>query len=422
MNQFTNYPLREWSSRSRICDQNKNIRKVITACEHPSDSGFNDYHLLDYLPVRIRTTFFRYAKISMLSCGIWPLETHNPYLLSCYKIYRLFMRIELIGSLLLFGPFMLPYAFTIDKTLFSETLSYEIQYTTLLLKVWMFESSDAKHLLKKSLAIEEKMIRMRDPVELEILKKNEKINVRLSVIYSCMICSAFVMFCQALLYQTEINWIDYKSKLNESISPELVKRQPIVFTLPYLPGWWFYVGMAAQTLGVIFVIMYSIATQSMFFGFITFTVAQIQALRNSLKHFEDYVEKAPRSSSKGRKSRQVLRQNIVTHQKLVRYVIKLNGILKYPILFDFFFYSLQIGATVSKIISELKSSKLSTSIYESKWYQQSVEIRKMYVMMMMKMKYPLCLRIGPLYAMSNELLILIIKAAYSYVALLSKSS
>ncbi|XP_044746198.1 uncharacterized protein LOC123307818 [Coccinella septempunctata] len=391
----------------------------------------------------------------MILCGMWPLKLKSPFLQHAYKTYRLFMRLELIGALLLCGPITVPYAFFIDKTLFSETLSYEIQYITLLLKVWVFESEAARNLLKESLEIEERMADSGIQENLRILRRNKRINVKLSIIYTLMITSAFVMFCNALLIQTETNWKEIERNLNGTLSSKSVKRQPIVFTLPYMSGGWFYIGMFAQTLGVIFVILYSIATQSIFFTYVTFTVAQIQALRHSLKNFEENVDYSI-CQSKESCIEQSLKRNILTHQKLIRYVKSLDGFLKYATLFDFAFYSLQIGATVSKILSEIKhseysavlfhvnylcfnylglhfnytsayeiifeSSGLSMSIYESRWYEQKVNIRRSYIMMMRQMKHPLCLHIGPLYAMSNEMLILIIKAAYSYVTLLSKSS
>ncbi|XP_045483058.1 uncharacterized protein LOC123688334 [Harmonia axyridis] len=391
----------------------------------------------------------------MVLCGMWPLQLDNPYLQHAYEAYRLLMRFEVIGSLLLCGPITVPYAFFIDKSLFSETLSYEIQYITLLLKVWVFESEAARNLLTESLNIEQRMEASRVPENLKILRKNKRINFKLSIIYSLMISSAFIMFCYALLFQTETSWKEVERNLNGTQILKSVKRQPIVFTLPYMSGAWFYAGMAAQTLGVIFVILYSIATQSIFFSYVTFTVAQIQALKYSLKEFESNVDYSI-DPNREHCIMQSLKRNTITHQELIKYVKFLDGFLKYPILFDFAFYSLQIGATVSKILSEIKhseysavlfhinylcfnylglhfnytsayeiiseSSSLSMAIYESKWYKQDVNVRKNYIMMMRQMRHPLCLHIGPLYAMSNEILILIIKAAYSYVTLLSKSS
>ncbi|XP_060533053.1 odorant receptor 30a-like [Cylas formicarius] len=146
-----------------------------------------------------------------------------------------------------------------------------------------------------------------------------------------------------------------------------------------------------------------------------------------------------------------MEQVISQHRELISYVELLNNMVKYIILFEYVFESLNVAAisvqmTKSEsqtllslalyltyvliqifllgwIANEIKNQSvaLSDALYESPWYEQNESSKKVILVMIKQAQKPLTLTIGPFDAMTLQSALAIIKASYSYVTLLTNS-
>ncbi|CAH1163297.1 unnamed protein product [Phaedon cochleariae] len=63
----------------------------------------------------------------------------------------------------------------------------------------------------------------------------------------------------------------------------------------------------------------------------------------------------------------------------------------------------------------LQSSNIAIAIWNSKWYEESLKVKNLMLMMMMRCTRNLCLEIGPFNTMSLRTFLGILKATYSYM-------
>nr|QNH68056.1 odorant receptor 32 [Apriona germarii] len=65
----------------------------------------------------------------------------------------------------------------------------------------------------------------------------------------------------------------------------------------------------------------------------------------------------------------------------------------------------------------LESVNLGNNIFLSKWYEQSLSIKRSLIIVIIRSQTPLELRIANLYTISNDLTVGFVKAGFTYVLL-----
>ncbi|XP_044759472.1 odorant receptor 30a-like [Coccinella septempunctata] len=78
----------------------------------------------------------------------------------------------------------------------------------------------------------------------------------------------------------------------------------------------------------------------------------------------------------------------------------------------FVFFQLFIVYWHGQILIE-ESGSISTSIYESNWYEADNKTRKLLILMMKRSQKPLGVTVGPFFFVDMELFLKIVKAVYS---------
>nr|QNH68034.1 odorant receptor 7 [Apriona germarii] len=66
----------------------------------------------------------------------------------------------------------------------------------------------------------------------------------------------------------------------------------------------------------------------------------------------------------------------------------------------------------------VQSSEIGMALYKSKWYEESLKLQKMMIIMLMRCNKELCLEIGPFAVMTLATFIGILKATYTYMTII----
>ncbi|XP_019878340.2 odorant receptor Or2-like [Aethina tumida] len=176
-----------------------------------------------------------------------------------------------------------------------------------------------------------------------------------------------------------------------------------------------------------------------------FICSQLKTLQHKIKILDTTMHKPKRDVTNN------LRSLIIDHQTIIEYTQQYNCDVNIILLIDFILLSLQIASIMFQLITTdlsimvvflmslfglmvmqifcyswyaneimQQSLGIADAIAEHNWYEQDVSIRKTLLMMMMRAQKPLTLTVGPFYAMTNSTSITVLKAAYSYVALMTR--
>ncbi|XP_060534042.1 uncharacterized protein LOC132706618 isoform X6 [Cylas formicarius] len=145
---------------------------------------------------------------------------------------------------------------------------------------------------------------------------------------------------------------------------------------------------------------------------------------------------------------ETLKDLVLQHQNVIRFITKLNGSIKYLIFMEFLLNSLNIAAVSIQFITfektmlaspilffgilftqtfvlgwsaneiKVQSLMLADALYRSPWYEQNETVKKMVLTMIMRAQTPLVLTIGPFDAMTTQSALAIMKGSYSYVSVM----
>uniref|UniRef100_A0A310SE51 Odorant receptor n=1 Tax=Chrysomela lapponica TaxID=153811 RepID=A0A310SE51_CHRLA len=189
-----------------------------------------------------------------------------------------------------------------------------------------------------------------------------------------------------------------------------------------------------------FIVLYSSTCDSLFISLVNFATARLAILGYELEHLGT-------SSTRGKLPvYDCLRKIVKEHKEIIRYVENLNAMLRWYFFGDFlvgsyhvslaiinvrhhlyeesiFFHSFYLMYILSQVcclyfhINELilESTNLSRKIYEGEWYDQSLEVKRSLLIVMMRCRKPLILTIGNFGVINNNLFVKILKAAYTFL-------
>ncbi|XP_018570370.1 odorant receptor Or2-like [Anoplophora glabripennis] len=149
--------------------------------------------------------------------------------------------------------------------------------------------------------------------------------------------------------------------------------------------------------------MFFISTEALAFGLMTYPLGQIHMLNHILRNFRKYKDSLQRSMNLKEEaaSETQLRECIVKHQDIIKYVDIFNAEMKHTYLLDFLQCSLQLTCVLYRFMSLAVSDEL----YSMEWLDETQKVKKMILFMIMRGQRPLILFIGIFKAMSLEVFV-----------------
>ncbi|XP_076273480.1 uncharacterized protein LOC143204659 [Rhynchophorus ferrugineus] len=188
-----------------------------------------------------------------------------------------------------------------------------------------------------------------------------------------------------------------------------------------------------------------IAWHSVLSTLMIFAVTRLQILKIKLRKFikEDTAQNTDNKTTE-------LKEYIVEHQYLISYVKNLNENIKSVMLMHFSLNAIEIASSLSGLIqgpvsvgqqiflitytfltlyqifmttwnaNEIReqSTGIADALYQSNWLLLNKEGKVLCQVMMNRAQKPLAITIGPFGVMTNQSILTIVKAAYSYVSIM----
>nr|WJJ63326.1 odorant receptor 26 [Pachyrhinus yasumatsui] len=191
--------------------------------------------------------------------------------------------------------------------------------------------------------------------------------------------------------------------------------------------------------------LYNSAIQALFNTILTQLAVQLKILQHHVRNFtKDIIKGQELGHQLALNNIKVL---VKRHNKIIMYIKDLNETLKYLVMIEYVVSSLMLAAILVQILSgkkvifniqyflilafqwcilswnaneiSLESQRISYSLYESRWYEQSKETKQIIFIMVLRCRKPLSLEIGPFGPLTNDAAVSRLKLAYSYVSLIS---
>ncbi|XP_023312071.1 uncharacterized protein LOC111692342 [Anoplophora glabripennis] len=281
--------------------------------------------------------------------GVWPyIFQDNPCLRKLYNVYSRFTFYYFI--LFIISAIMELFILVADDENRTEeivaNLCITLIYIITAVRVYVMRSTTIRNLIKQILATEDAILKNDDEEIMEIYKFHARQSQITNLIFIVNITVETIFFFTHPLY------VDEKIKFNKATNEtKVIKALPLSSWFPYDPQdhylasymWHIFDG----TVGASYV-MY---TDAYNFSLIIFPLGQIRILTHVLSNFPRYVLKVKDQlqCSRDEASFITLRECILKHKEIMRYLQEYNDSMKNIMLLDFLQSSLQLASVVIQL-------------------------------------------------------------------------
>ncbi|KAF7271071.1 hypothetical protein GWI33_016031 [Rhynchophorus ferrugineus] len=222
--------------------------------------------------------------------------------------------------------------------------------------------------------------------------------------------------------------------------------KPMIFLahFPFNQKKHYFTSILIQASSVGVATVYYCMSQILYLCILTFVKAKLKVLQYHFRCF-----KIENGTNDAKRARELVKY----HQRIIRFVEKLNDSIKYLLLIEFLSSSLNIASVMYQLLSaqtltdiifsisylmvligqlfilawhaneiKVESVAVSDAAYDSSWYASSYNIKQMIQMVIMRSNKPLLLTIGPFNPLTTQTVISVINAAYSYVMIMTNGN
>nr|QXE93208.1 odorant receptor 27 [Eucryptorrhynchus scrobiculatus] len=384
-------------------------------------------------------------KVIMIISGTWrlPLGT-SKFTENCYFLYSILAQVSIfllwIGTLLNGLTAIKTYDF--EKVF--EGIGYAIIILLLLYKIFISQTQKIKDLIVQCESEHEKTYQ-EEPEEVKILVE-ANVQVLNVILYFSFLITLFAAF---VLYWTGISiYLEYRN-YNSTVEKPLTIPMWCPFDHNRYYGIAFFINFYMVVIGC----NYSILVQILFFTLVTHAIIQLKSLGILAKNFHRYceIDNSQSGCVQNESVITMLRHICFKHKSIISYVDLFNTSMQNVLLLEFLLNSLNIGFLIVRLLLpnqqfrvkifvgiygnveiirlfltawhanevQFQSLALSDALYASNWYEQSEKAKKIIQIIMMRSRKPLNISVGPFFAMTLDSAISTMKAAYSYVTLIT---
>nr|XP_023021046.1 odorant receptor 30a-like [Leptinotarsa decemlineata] len=223
-----------------------------------------------------------------------------------------------------------------------------------------------------------------------------------------------------------LNYISYLQFEKTHILTNTTESKPLPYVswFPFDSDEYYFVAFGMDSVAAFMGSTYNCLVQLFFIAIMTFVIGRLRILQEHFRNFDEIDEFGKNiggeSGTDRNEDHDVLRnlkRLILEHMEIIGCVKKLDDSTKYLLLLEFLMNSFQIASLLVQLLTSLE---LSNALYESRWYEHSVAVKKCIHLMMLRSQRPLTLQIGPFYPMTMSTALSTVKAGYSYVTILRK--
>nr|UTN00919.1 odorant receptor [Semanotus bifasciatus] len=384
--------------------------------------------------------------------GVWPfIFENNPKLRNIYAIYSrgtfIYYLLFIISAIIKLFILICDEVLVIKEIV--ANLCITLLYSVTIMRVYAIKTPRVKGIIREILVLEQRILRSEDDKIIAIYNSHASQSKISNAIFLVNI------FLVTALYFIHPLYVDDLVKYYPSKNLTVIERPlPLSSWFPfdaqkyYLQSYLWH--MLDGSIGASFVTYTDIFS----FSLIIFPLGQIKILIHILSNFEEYAEKVKHQlrCSSEEASFVTLRECILKHKEIIRYINEFNTAMRNIMVLDFLQSSLQLASIVLQLlVAEInlsnfiysgqfafsmfirllvyywyaneimvQSSDVGYALCASKWYEQPEKIKKMLITMLMRCNRLLCLEIGPFSTMTLGTFLGILKATYSYMMVIYK--
>ncbi|KAG5900095.1 hypothetical protein JTB14_016064 [Gonioctena quinquepunctata] len=385
--------------------------------------------------------------------GVWPyIFEENPTLKKLYDIYSratftyylLFILTAIIQLFILLTEDVIN-----AKEIFAN-LSITLLYSVTIMRVYAIKSTTMRNVIREIMDLEKKTLESKDEKIIEIYKSHTSQSKISNAIFLVNIFLVTALYFIHPLFVEDI--IKFDAKKNQTV---VIKALPLSSWFPYDEQKYYLQSYLWHILDGCIGASFVTNTDIFTFSLIIFPLGQINILKHILVHFDEYAEKVKKqlNISAEEASFVTMRECILKHKDIIRYINDFNKKMRNIMVLDFLQSSLQLASIVIQLLVTkmnllnfiysaqfavsmlirllvyywygneiiVESSNLAVAIWESKWYEEPTRMKNMMLITMMRCKRVLCLEIGPFNIMSLNTMIGILKATYSYMMVIYRT-
>ncbi|XP_066261220.1 odorant receptor 10-like [Euwallacea similis] len=394
-------------------------------------------------------------RIAVKGCsmlGIFPSEfmfPKNKKMRSAYHLYSNIILVYWAGFIVTqyIQLFLILNENPIKKDLMSLNLCITLLYTvTISKKLIILISSSFKKIIKT--IIEDEV--NEDPIDDELIQKLDKKNIEnVNWKYRIYIYNVFTV---CLLYFLKPIMVGTVEETYGNVT-RIVRELPLSSWFPFDAQEHYKMAYIFQSIDALVGANSVMVIDILMISLILYPCRQLRKLDHLFRNFQHFKRKYQTLNAIEDEELAgflFFKHLIVRHENIIQYVNTYNKNMAYPMVLDFIQSSMQIASAITQVSGNemnfmlvtsitifsismllrlslyyyhadellILSQKLSHSVWESNWPDETPKIKFMVLIFTMRVQKPLAFAIGPFSKMSIESLISILKATYSYVMLI----
>ncbi|KAL1517871.1 hypothetical protein ABEB36_001578 [Hypothenemus hampei] len=367
----------------------------------------------------------------MIFAGIWPNpQIRNFFLKKIYKPYITIMYIAIVitGICLCLEFEMLLRDLNSKKMINSMTILFPS--ILIMIKIVIFKSGKVMTLINTIVKEETKIFTL----ENEEIQKIYNGFVDYARKSASIIVKLIIMSTGSTLFG-----------LSTALMSNQIEEKPtiVLVYLPFDEDKYYGASITIQIYWYCTASIYYSLFQNMYISLMTFVKGYLRILQYKFENFQakSFIEDTQRVKS-----------IIYSHQFIIKFVDELNEIIKWWLLMEFLFSSVNIACVIFGLINAnifkdtinavsliivlfiqqfifawhaneitLESYQISLSIYKSRWYNTTV-IKNLLNTVMFRAQKPLYIMLGNFKPLTTDTVISIVNASYSYATVMTKSN
>ncbi|CAH0553805.1 unnamed protein product [Brassicogethes aeneus] len=242
----------------------------------------------------------------------------------------------------------------------------------------------------------------------------------------------------SLYFMTPFLLEDLNSKTNETIE----EHHFIVSSwFPFDQNRYYTLAYLIQFFGISYGFSYICNTVTLYFCMFIFTTTELKIMQHVLKNFSSYARRYERifNLSYEDAQRALVRNIIIEHARLIKFVEVVNKLIKFTMLADFLVSSLQMAFLAVQMLDDeipfllrcesfsflivctiqlfltywhahlvfIESQNIAQAAFESEWTTYELDVKKSLIILIHRAQIPLCFFVGPIYKMKIDTLIVV---------------
>nr|QXE93258.1 odorant receptor 32 [Eucryptorrhynchus brandti] len=385
-----------------------------------------------------------WTKKILICTGLWNLPiTNNHVYQKIFYIYSMFMRLGcFMFWLLLFCELIRLIIYKYDTELIITSLGVVVNDSKILFKVIIYLKHNILGLFKDVIEKEADIWSSNNEEIITLYKRN----IRTCKLYVIVLGFITLVAVSLLQIPGAINFIaivQYNIEHNATVEPHVMYQIFLPFNKVNHMTWLFTIEAFLAWVGA----TYNTATHLIFLTLLVYAASQLQVLQIKLKNYDGLDFSSEASQEEIDERIVVLKGLIRDHQQMIGFVIHSNKCTRYVIMMEFILSSLDLASVSANLIKmdsgkgwllvffvllfvqimligwtsneiKIQSEAIADAVYESKWYLLNKEAKQLTQIMIARAQTPLLMTIGPFGPMTTNSVLMVLKAAYSYVSIM----